>query len=86
MIDERMKEALKRTKRVLVRHLEDLCDEVAQDGCRIKDHMTLDGFKDAVKTLRCIGEIMAKDKSGENGGDSEEDADVETASPAKSRL
>lgn len=58
MMDERMKEALERTKKHLVRHLEDLNDEIDQDGCRIKDHMVLDGLKDCAKTLRCIGELM----------------------------
>ena len=86
MMNERIMEALKRTKRVLVRHMEDLCDEVAQDGGRIKDHMTLDGFKDVVKTLRCIGELMAKENAGDGGEDSEEESEVESATPAKSRL
>lgn len=86
MMNERMKEALKRTKRVLVRHMEDLCDGVAQDGGRIKDHMVLDGFKDVVKTLRCIGELMEKENAGEGGEDSEEESEVEAAAPAKSRL
>jgi hypothetical protein len=86
MMNERMKEALKRTKRVLVRHMEDLCDGVAQDSGRIKDHMVLDGFKDVVKTLRCIGELMEKENAGEGGDDSEEESEIETAAPAKSRL
>jgi hypothetical protein len=58
MMDERTMEALERTKKHLVRHLEDLNDEIDQDGCRIKDHMVLDGLKDCAKTLRCIGELM----------------------------
>ena len=58
MTDERMKEALERTKRHLVRHLEDLNDEIDQADGRIKDHMVLDGLKDCAKTLRCIGELM----------------------------
>ena len=59
MMDERMKEALERTQKTLCRHLEDLNDQVEQDGGRIKDHMVLDGIKDSVKSLRCIKELMA---------------------------
>ena len=72
MMDERMKEALERTKKHLVRHLEDLNDEIDQDGCRIKDHMVLDGLKDCAKTLRCIGELMGwTGKSDSTTDDSE---------------
>lgn len=60
MMDERMKEALERTQKTLCRHLEDLNDQVEQDGGRIKDHMVLDGIKDSVKSLRCIKELMAE--------------------------
>ena len=58
-MDERMKEALERTRKTLCRHLEDLNDQVDQDGGRIKDHMVLDGIKDSVKSLHCIKEFMA---------------------------
>lgn len=58
-MDERMKEVLERTNKMLCRHLEDLNDQVEQDGGRIKDHMVLDGVKDSVKSLRCIKELMA---------------------------
>lgn len=57
-MNERVKMVLERTEKTLCRHLEDLNDQVEQDGCRIKDHMVLDGFKDSVKTLRCIKELM----------------------------
>ena len=60
MMDERMKEALERTQKTLCRHLEDLNDQVEQDGGRIKDHMVLDGINDSVKSLNCIKELMAK--------------------------
>ena len=59
-MDERMKEALERTQKTLCRHLEDLNDQVEQDGGRIKDHMVLDGIKDSVKSLHCIRELMAE--------------------------
>ena len=67
MMDARMKEALERTKKTLCRHLEDLNDGVEQDGGRIKDHMVVDGMKDCVKTIRCIGEMMSEDAEHENG-------------------
>ena len=60
MMDERMKEALERTQKTLCRHLEDLNDQVEQDGGRIKDHMVLDGIEDSVKSLRCIKKLMAE--------------------------
>ena len=53
-MDERTKEVLERTRKTLTRHLEDLNDQVDQDGGRIKDHMVLDGIKDAVKSLERI--------------------------------
>jgi hypothetical protein len=55
---ERMKTVLERTENTLCRHLEDLNDQIEKDGGRIKDHMSLDGIKDSVKTLRCIKELM----------------------------
>lgn len=60
MMDERMKLVLERTQKTLCRHLEDLNDQVDQDGGRVKDHMTLDGIKDSVRSLHCIKELMAK--------------------------
>ena len=55
---EIMKAVLERTEKTLCRHLEDLNDQVEQDGGRIKDHMVLDGIKDALKSARCLKEIM----------------------------
>ena len=55
---ERMKTVLERTEKTLCRHLEDLNDQVDQDGGRIKDHMVLDGIKDVLKSVRCLTEIM----------------------------
>ena len=57
-MNERMKKVLERTEETLCRHLEDLNDMVDVDGGRIKDHMTLDGIKDCVKSLKNIVEIM----------------------------
>lgn len=45
---------LERTEKHLARHLEDLNDQIDQDGGRIKDHMDLDGIKDTVKSLHMI--------------------------------
>lgn len=55
---ERMKKVLERTEETLCRHLEDLNDMVDVDNGRIKDHMTLDGIKDCVKTLKNLSEVM----------------------------
>ena len=56
---DRMKAVLERTENTLCRHLEDLNDQVDQDGGRIKDHMVLDGIKDVLKSFRCLKEIMS---------------------------
>jgi hypothetical protein len=56
-MNDRMKAVLERTEKTLCRHLEDLNDQVDQDGGRIKDHMTLDGIKDVLKSVRCLKEI-----------------------------
>lgn len=66
MMDERMKATLERTKKTLCRHLEDLNDEVENDGGRIKDHMVLDGFKDALKCLWYMSKIVSGDDA-DNG-------------------
>lgn len=59
MSEERMKEALERTKMAFVRHLEDLNDEVDSDGGRISCPKVLDGMKNAVKGLACIDSMMS---------------------------
>lgn len=55
---ERMKKVLERTDETLCRHLEDLNDMVDVDGGRIKDHMTLDGIKDCLKSLSFLKGII----------------------------
>lgn len=50
-MDERTKKVLLRTHENAVRHLEDLNDMVDRDEGRIKDHMTLDGMKDALEIV-----------------------------------
>ena len=56
---DRMKAVLERTEKTLCRHLEDLNDQIDQDGGRIKDHMVLDGIKDVLKSVRCLMELMS---------------------------
>ena len=68
MMDERTTEALARTWKHLVRHLEDLNDEVDQADGRIKDHMVVDGMKDCVKTIRCIRELVGGGAHEEEDG------------------
>lgn len=58
MMDERTKKVLLRTHENAVRHLEDLNDVIDHDGGRIKDHMTLDGLKDATKIVCKIESAM----------------------------
>ena len=80
MMDARMKEALCRTKKHLVRHLEDLNDEIDQADGRIKDHMVLDGLKDCAKTLRCIGELMSEGESENQDGTTDDSETTERRS------
>lgn len=84
MIDARMKEALKRTKKHLVRHLEDINDEIDQDNGRIKNHMLLDGIKDDVKTLACLEKLMKSE--GDEGEESPEEGEETTVSRSASVL
>ena len=50
---------MERTKQHLLRHLEDLNDEIDSDGGRIGNHEVLDGIKDSLKALRCLKELSA---------------------------
>jgi hypothetical protein len=59
MSEERMTEALERTKMAMVRHLEDLNDEVDAKGGRISCPKVLSGMKDAVDCLMDINGMMA---------------------------
>lgn len=80
MMDARMKEAFERTKKHLVRHLEDLNDEIDQADGRIKDHMVLDGLKDCAKTLRCIKELMSEGESENKDGTTDDSETTERRS------
>lgn len=55
---DKLKHELERAEHNLCRHLEDLNDQVDQDGDRIKDHMTLDAYKDCLKSIKYHSEIM----------------------------
>ncbi len=80
MMDARMKEAPCRTKKHLVRHLEDLNDEIDQADGRIKDHMVLDGLKDCAKTLRCIKELLTEGESETQDGTTDDSETTERMS------
>ena len=75
MMNAREKEALMRTHEHLVRHLEDLNDEIDHNGGRINDHMVLDGIKDSVKTLCRLDGMLDVD-----GKPTEEDLTAANAS------
>ena len=77
---DRMKAVLERTEKTLCRHLEDLNDQVDQDGGRIKDHMVLDGLKDCAKTLRCIKELLTEGESETQDGTTDDSETTERRS------
>lgn len=52
---EKEEETMERTKCALLRHLEDLNDQVDADGGRIRDPMVREDIRDCVRTLRWIG-------------------------------
>ena len=54
------KQLMERTETNLMRHLEDLNNEIDRHGGHIMDHMVLDGIKDVLKCLRYIGEMNGK--------------------------
>ena len=62
-MDDMTKKTLERTRGTLLRHLEDLNDEVEQNDGRISNHMVLDGMKDAITSLDCLNGIMAEPES-----------------------
>lgn len=65
MIDEKLKETLERAGKAICRHLEVLVEEVEKVDGRVKDHMTIDGIKDCVKTLKDINAIVSMDNSAD---------------------
>lgn len=60
-MDDMAKKTLERTRGTLLRHLEDLNDEVEQNDGRIGNPMVLDGMKDAITSLDCLNGMMATD-------------------------
>ena len=65
MIDVKLKETLERTGKAICRHLEVLVEEVEKVDGHVKDHMTIDGIKDCVKTLKDINAIVSMDNSAD---------------------
>ena len=55
---EQTKKTLERTERALCMHLEVLDEEIDRAGGDVKDHMIIDGVKDAVKSIKNIQEMM----------------------------
>jgi len=62
-MDEMNKTTLERTRGALLRHLEDLNDEVDQHDGRICDPLVLDGIKDSLESLECLNGMMAEPAS-----------------------
>jgi len=55
---EKTKETLERTERALCMHLDVLDGEIERAAGDVKDHMVIDGVKDAVKSIMNINETM----------------------------
>jgi hypothetical protein len=58
---EEMKKILDRAETMMCNHINDLIDEVDANGGHVKDHMTVDGVKDAVKTIKDSMKIKMMD-------------------------
>lgn len=57
MTDE-TKKTLERTERALCMHLDVLDEQIERAEGDVKDHMVIDGVKDAVKSIKNIQETM----------------------------
>lgn len=55
---EQTKKTLERTEMALCMHLEVLDEEIERANGDVKDHMIIDGVKDAVKSIKNIQEMM----------------------------
>lgn len=55
---EQTKKTLERTEMALCMHLEVLDEEIERANGDVKDHIIIDGVKDAVKSIKNIHEIM----------------------------
>lgn len=58
MMTEKTKKTLERTEMALCMHLEVLDEEIERANGDVKDHMIIDGVKDAVKSIKNIQETM----------------------------
>lgn len=56
-----MRATLERAEMTVCNHINDLVDEVDKKGGHVRDHMTIDGLKDCVKTLKDIMKIRMMD-------------------------
>lgn len=66
---EEMAKTLERAETMMCHHINDLIDEVDEHGGHVNDHMTVDGVKDAVKTIKDSMEIKMMD-AGSNAAKS----------------
>lgn len=64
MMTEKTKETLERTERALCMHLDVLDGEIEMAEGDVKDHMVIDGVKDAVKGIKDIQETMMMANGG----------------------
>ena len=55
---EETKKTLERTERALCMHLDVLDEQIERAEGDVKDHMVIDGVKDAVKSIKNIHETM----------------------------
>ena len=61
---EETKKTLERTERALCMHLDVLDEQIERAEGDVKDHMVIDGVKDAVKGIKDIHETMMMANGG----------------------
>lgn len=62
---EETKKTLERTERALCMHLDVLDEQIERAEGDVKDHMVIDGVKDAVKSIKNIHEtVMMENGNG----------------------
>lgn len=73
---EETKKTLERTERALCMHLDVLDEQIERAEGDVKDHMVIDGVKDAVKSIKNIHETMMMENG--NGASKQTSATVST--------
>lgn len=73
---EETKKTLERTERALCMHLDVLDEQIERAEGDVKDHMVIDGVKDAVKSIKNIHETMMMGNG--NGASKQTSATVST--------